>query len=92
MFTAVDCTGHGVPGAFMSIVGYNILKHAVNKNNVGSPAQILDALNEGVSETLHHGHEESQAKDGMDLSFCTIDFKNTGAAICRSIQPIIRYP
>ena len=75
MFAAVDCTGHGVPGAFMSIVGYNLLKHVVNNNNFTKPSLILDGLNEGVSETLHHGHEEAQAKDGMDISFCTINFK-----------------
>jgi serine phosphatase RsbU (regulator of sigma subunit) len=75
MYTAVDCTGHGVPGAFMSIVGYNVLKHVVNNNSITTPALILDSLNEGVSETLHHGHQDSQAKDGMDISFCTIDFK-----------------
>lgn len=74
MFAAVDCTGHGVPGAFMSIVGHNILKQVVNNTAATQPALILDELNKGVSETLHHAHvEESAAKDGMDLSFCTID-------------------
>jgi serine phosphatase RsbU (regulator of sigma subunit) len=88
MFAAVDCTGHGVPGAFMSIVGYNILKHVVNNNNFTTPSLILDALNEGVSETLHHGHEESQAKDGMDLSFCTIDFKNLELQFAGAYNPL----
>jgi len=88
MFAAVDCTGHGVPGAFMSIVGYNILKHSVNNNNFTTPSLILDALNEGVSETLHHGHEESQAKDGMDLSFCTIDYKNMELQYAGAFNPL----
>jgi serine phosphatase RsbU (regulator of sigma subunit) len=88
MFAAVDCTGHGVPGAFMSIVGYNILKHSVNNNNFTTPALILDALNQGVSETLHHGHEESQAKDGMDLSFCTIDYKNMELQFAGAFNPL----
>jgi serine phosphatase RsbU (regulator of sigma subunit) len=88
MFAAVDCTGHGVPGAFMSIVGYNILKHAVNNNNFTTPALILDALNEGVSETLHHGHEESNAKDGMDLSFCTIDYKSLELQFAGAYNPL----
>lgn len=88
MFAAVDCTGHGVPGAFMSIVGYNILKHVVNNNNFTTPALILDALNEGVSETLHHGHEETQAKDGMDLSFCTIDFKKMELQYAGAYNPL----
>ncbi|MCW3082901.1 MAG: hypothetical protein JWP12_267 [Bacteroidetes bacterium] len=88
MFAAVDCTGHGVPGAFMSIVGYNILKHSVNNNNFTTPSLILDALNEGVSETLHHGHEESQAKDGMDLSFCTIDYNAMELQYAGAFNPL----
>ena len=88
MFTAVDCTGHGVPGAFMSIVGYNLLKHVVTSLNNTTPALILDGLNEGVSETLHHGHEESQAKDGMDLSFCTIDFKTLELQYAGAYNPL----
>ncbi len=88
MFAAVDCTGHGVPGAFMSIVGYNILKHVVNNNNFTNPALILDSLNEGVSETLHHGHEASAAKDGMDLSFCTIDFNTLELQYAGAYNPL----
>jgi serine phosphatase RsbU (regulator of sigma subunit)/HAMP domain-containing protein len=74
LFSAVDCTGHGVPGAFMSIVAYNILKYVVNNNNESQPARILDALNIGVSETLHQSTSETQSRDGMDLALCSIDF------------------
>jgi serine phosphatase RsbU (regulator of sigma subunit) len=91
MFAAVDCTGHGVPGAFMSIVGYNILKHVVSNNNFTTPALILDGLNIGVSETLHHQgheHEEGQAKDGMDVSFCTIDFKTLELQYAGAFNPL----
>nr|MBA3706412.1 SpoIIE family protein phosphatase [Bacteroidota bacterium] len=88
LFAAVDCTGHGVPGAFMSIVGYNILKHVVNNNTFTSPALILDSLNEGVSETLHHGHEASQAKDGMDISFCSIDLKTLELQYAGAYNPL----
>jgi serine phosphatase RsbU (regulator of sigma subunit) len=91
MFAAVDCTGHGVPGAFMSIVGHNILKQVVSNTTFSSPAQILDSLNEGVSETLHHGgheHEEGQAKDGMDISFCTIDFKTLELQYAGAYNPL----
>ncbi len=88
MFAAVDCTGHGVPGAFMSIVGYNILKHVVNNNSFTTPALILDQLNEGVSETLHHGNKNSQTKDGMDLAFCTIDFKTLELQYAGAMNPL----
>ena len=88
MFAAVDCTGHGVPGAFMSIVGYNLLKHVVNNNNFTKPSLILDGLNDGVSETLHHGHEEAAAKDGMDISLCTIDFKTLELQYAGAFNPL----
>lgn len=88
MFAAVDCTGHGVPGAFMSIVGYNILKASVSNNNFTTPSLILDALNQGVSETLHHGHEEANAKDGMDLSLCTIDYKTLELQYAGAFNPL----
>src|SRR5690606_15941368 len=51
IFAAVDCTGHGVPGAFMSIVGHNILDRVVAENKITEPARILDELNKGISET-----------------------------------------
>ncbi|MES2590358.1 MAG: SpoIIE family protein phosphatase [Bacteroidota bacterium] len=90
MFAAVDCTGHGVPGAFMSIVGHNILKHVVSNNKFTTPSLILDSLNEGVSETLHHGHEheEGQAKDGMDISLCTIDFNTLELQYAGAYNPL----
>ena len=88
LFAAVDCTGHGVPGAFMSIVGYNILKHVVNNKKYTNPALVLDGLNIGVSETLHHGHEASQAKDGMDISFCSIDFKTLELQYAGAYNPL----
>jgi len=74
-FAAVDCTGHGVPGAFMSIVGYNALNEALRTND--DPASILNALNKGVGKTLHNNAMGgSTTKDGMDLALCCYD-KNT---------------
>ncbi|MBL0047388.1 MAG: SpoIIE family protein phosphatase [Bacteroidetes bacterium] len=88
LFSAVDCTGHGVPGAFMSIVAYNILKYVVNNNNESQPARILDALNIGVSETLHQSNSETQSKDGMDLALCSIDFKNKELQFAGAYNPL----
>jgi len=72
-FAAVDCTGHGVPGAFMSIVGYNQLKQAIITTGGSNPAQILDHLNIGVSETLHQKDANSTSKDGMDIAICSLN-------------------
>ncbi|HET6244414.1 MAG: SpoIIE family protein phosphatase [Bacteroidetes bacterium] len=87
-FSAVDCTGHGVPGAFMSIVGYNILKHIVNKLNELEPATILNYLNNGVSETLHQGLDENTTKDGMDIALCSIDFEKNEIEYAGAYNPL----
>jgi len=74
LFSVVDCTGHGVPGAFMSIVGYNNLNQAVNEQNLIHPGEILDKLNKLVELTLHSG-EGKEVKDGMDIALCALDIK-----------------
>ncbi|MBL7884569.1 MAG: tetratricopeptide repeat protein [Bacteroidia bacterium] len=73
MFAAVDCTGHGVPGAFMSIVGYNLLNQAVNEHGLSKPSLILNALNKGITKTLKQTFEDSTVKDGMDIALCSYD-------------------
>ncbi|MEW6469217.1 MAG: two-component regulator propeller domain-containing protein [Bacteroidota bacterium] len=75
MVAAVDCTGHGVPGAFMSIVGYNLLNKAVDELGKMDAAEILNRVNKGLSETLKQTSEDESVKDGMDVSLCLIDFK-----------------
>ncbi|MFC2137066.1 two-component regulator propeller domain-containing protein [Bacteroidota bacterium] len=75
LFSAVDCTGHGVPGAFMSIIGYNGLNRCVREYNLIHPADILEKLNSIVAETLRKT-EKSDVKDGMDMALCMYDDKN----------------
>ncbi|OFX29870.1 MAG: hypothetical protein A2X08_12990 [Bacteroidetes bacterium GWA2_32_17] len=70
---AVDCTGHGVPGAMMSVIGYNLLNQAVKINRITKPSEILSFLDVGVTEILRQAHNESGVKDGMDLSLVCID-------------------
>jgi len=74
LFSAVDCTGHGVPGAFMSIIGYNGLNRCVREYNLIHPADILEKLNLIVAETLRKS-EKSDVKDGMDMALCMYDEK-----------------
>lgn len=87
-FAAVDCTGHGVPGAFMSIIGYNQLKQALITTNKGTPAQILDHLNIGVSETLHQKDENSTSKDGMDIAICSLNHKTKVLEYAGAFNPL----
>jgi serine phosphatase RsbU (regulator of sigma subunit) len=74
-FAAVDCTGHGVPGALMSVVGFNLLTQAVNEVNLVKPAEILKHLDAGVTKTLRQSEEGKGVKDGMDLSLCSLNMK-----------------
>ncbi len=69
---AADCTGHGVPGAFMSMLGIAFLKEITNKG-ICSPDIILNELKELVVLSLHQRGMEGDTKDGMDISLCTID-------------------
>lgn len=86
LFAAVDCTGHGVPGAFVSIVGHNGLTRAVNEFSLTEPAQILNKLNELVEETLRQ--KDNEVRDGMDISLCSIDFLNNQLQYAGANNPL----
>ena len=89
MLAAVDCTGHGVPGAFMSIVGFNQLNYAVNVQKAKKAPDILNELNRGVIQTLNENTSESSIKDGMDMSLCVLDLKNSRMDFAGANNPII---
>jgi serine phosphatase RsbU (regulator of sigma subunit) len=81
LIAAVDCTGHGVPGAMVSVVGHNCLNRAVREFGLTQPAEILNKLTELVEDTFLHkdfqnGNIEDEVKDGMDISICSIDLKS----------------
>jgi serine phosphatase RsbU (regulator of sigma subunit)/HAMP domain-containing protein len=73
--SAVDCTGHGVPGAFMSLVGANGLNAAVQEHHTNKPSKILDELNSFVVDTLNKTNEDNDVRDGMDLSLIAINYE-----------------
>lgn len=66
----IDCTGHGVPGAFLSIVGFNLLNNAIYEHKCKTPADILNQINTDLNETLKQTEEENSIKDGMEISIC----------------------
>jgi serine phosphatase RsbU (regulator of sigma subunit)/HAMP domain-containing protein len=74
LYAAVDCTGHGVPGAFMSLVGANGLNSAVHQHKLDTPSEILNALNTYVSDSLNKGDQDSKIRDGMDMTLCAVDY------------------
>lgn len=68
-----DCTGHGVPGAFMSMLGVTLLNDIVNSRNILMPDQIIENLRQGVVRSLKQAEDEDSVKDGMDISVCVVD-------------------
>jgi len=66
-----DCTGHGVPGAFMSMIGNTLLNEIVNEKHITQPADILNRLNEGIVHALRQ--ESSSQDDGMDIAVCMFE-------------------
>jgi phosphoserine phosphatase RsbU/P len=89
MIAAVDCTGHGVPGAFMSIVGFNQLNFAVNVKKVRSAGSIMDELNAGVVATLNENKSDSSIKDGMDMALCILDLKVKHVEFAGANNPLL---
>ena len=83
---AIDCTGHGVPGALVSVVGANGLNRCVKEFNLTKPAEILDKLSELVKETFEK--DEDQVKDGMDGALCAIDLKNKSLTYAGANNPL----
>ena len=69
-----DCTGHGVPGAFMSMLGVTLLNEIVNNKHILMPDQIIENLRQGVIKSLNQVADEDSIKDGMDISVCVVDF------------------
>ncbi len=70
IIAAVDCTGHGVPGAFMSLIGSRLISEIIALDHIYSPAEILNALNDRIIEALNQKHTHN--RDGMDVSIITV--------------------
>jgi len=86
--SAVDCTGHGVPGALLSFIGYfqlnNIVDHDVNYK----AGQILDKLHYGVRSTLKQDRIDADARDGMDIALCRINLKKKELQYAGAHRPL----
>lgn len=75
LFSAVDCTGHGVPGAMMSVIGLKSLSQAVQDKQLTKPSDLLQFLDIAVNDTLRQSYDPGAVKDGMDLALCNINYK-----------------
>jgi serine phosphatase RsbU (regulator of sigma subunit) len=72
-----DCTGHGVPGALMSMLGISNLNESILEKNISDPGKILDNIRNGIIHSLNPEGTDEEAKDGMDCILCSFDFKNS---------------
>jgi serine phosphatase RsbU (regulator of sigma subunit) len=84
---AVDCTGHGVPGAFMSLIGNTYLNQIVNAHHITDADIILNKLHENIRSSLHQA--KNQSRDGMDIALCIIDYKNNVIEFAGARNPLI---
>ncbi|MBL0046870.1 MAG: SpoIIE family protein phosphatase [Bacteroidetes bacterium] len=86
ILAAADCTGHGVPGAFMSMVGNTILNEIVITKHIIDPSEILSQLHHGVKTALQQSENES--RDGMDICLCSINSKTNEVLYAGAFNPL----
>jgi len=84
---AVDCTGHGVPGAFMSIIGFELFRKITNIEGLSRPSDILNRLNEDF-HVIFKDVDNVVLRDGMDVAFCSIDKKNMILEFAGAFNPL----
>jgi serine phosphatase RsbU (regulator of sigma subunit) len=85
MFAAADCTGHGVPGAFMSLVGHNALNQATKV--YFKPSQVLNTVNRLSAQALR-ANENHLVKDGMDIALCSVDMETMELEFSGAQNPV----
>jgi len=69
-----DCTGHGVPGAFMSMIGHDMLNQIIMEKGITTPSEVLDQLETSIRSALKQDADDSETKDGMDIALVSLEF------------------
>jgi len=86
---AADCTGHGVPGALMSMIGLEIIEKTINEDNIETPSRILDVLNKGLEKTFSREKNIGTIiRDGMDIGLCVINKKKKKLVYAGAFFPL----
>lgn len=88
-FTVVDCTGHGVPGAFMSMIGNSFLNEIIIENKIEDTAEILNNMREQIIKALKQEGVSSDSKDGMDMAICKYDPKKKTVQYSGAYNPLL---
>jgi serine phosphatase RsbU (regulator of sigma subunit) len=76
VLVAADCTGHGVPGAFMSMLGMSYLNEIVQRREITQANQVLNELRKQIKYSLRQNGKRDESKDGIDLALCVLDLEN----------------
>ena len=85
---AADCTGHGVPGAFMTVMGTSIINEIIHSRNITSPDKILIELDKKIIDTLNNEHRENKIHDGMDMAVLTINEESHEVQFAAAHNPL----
>jgi serine phosphatase RsbU (regulator of sigma subunit) len=88
-FTAADCTGHGVPGAFMSVLGISLLNDIVGKRDLNPPAIILNELRKRLKKSLKQDNPNTTSHDGMDITLCLYDLETCKLQFAGAFNPLL---
>jgi len=84
----IDCTGHGVPGAMLSMIGYFLMNQILSLPTIYTPGEILDQLHAGVIATLRQDQEGASARDGMDVALCRVNMKKNELQFAGAHRPL----
>ena len=91
MIVCADSTGHGVPGAFMSMIGTTLIKDICLRSNIKSPSEVLEMLDKDLQSTLNQNIDAERANDGMDIIVCEIDINTHYMRFASAMRPLIIY-
>ena len=86
---AIDCTGHGVPGALMSVIANNVIKEVIVKQGLEDPGEILHAIDKELGIVLSKEDGTVKASDGMDIALAVFDFNNNTLAFSGAYRPLV---
>lgn len=89
ILVCADSTGHGVPGAFMSVIGSTLLRDIVSRQRISKPSEILTKLDRQIFSTLNQNHELGVSNDGMDVVVCEFSKNNRHVRFASAMRPVI---
>ncbi len=90
-FAVGDCTGHGVPGALLSIIGHNYLNEIIIQQNTRKPKEILEQLNRNLCKTFEKTSKKYEMSDGIDIALCSLDLKYKKLSFAGAYRPMYVY-